>query len=105
MPLDHCHGKVFSSPSVLPTAGTVGRLAYTLYDMPTKTARPRGRPRHEDPPLRFTTTLPTSVVGILRELSDRLGLPKSEIVTRGVLLVKAETDAIKGKHRKKSKSG
>jgi hypothetical protein len=46
-------------------------------------SKPRiGRPPHtDDPPQLFSTTIPESVYGLLRELSEKQNRPKSEILS------------------------
>jgi hypothetical protein len=50
---------------------------------PTK--QKRGRPAHtDDPPVLLSTTIPTSIDRLLRDLSTRIGRPRSELVADAV---------------------
>jgi metal-responsive CopG/Arc/MetJ family transcriptional regulator len=45
----------------------------------------RGRPKHaDDPPVLLSTSIPQSVDHLLRELSQQLGRPRSELIADAV---------------------
>jgi hypothetical protein len=45
----------------------------------------RGRPAHtDDPPVLLSTSIPSTVDRILRELSDRLERPRSELLAEAI---------------------
>jgi hypothetical protein len=47
-----------------------------------------GRPPHlDDPPVLLSTTIPTSVDALLRELSAATGRPRSELLTEAVRIM------------------
>jgi hypothetical protein len=47
--------------------------------------RGRGRPPHaDDPPVLLSTSIPTSIDRILRELSAKLGRPRSELLADAI---------------------
>jgi hypothetical protein len=45
----------------------------------------RGRPAHrDDPPILLSTTIPSSIDRLLREISERLQRPRSELLSEAV---------------------
>jgi hypothetical protein len=54
--------------------------------MRTRSSRPRrGRPAHlDDPPVMVGTTIPSSINKLLKELSVRLGRPRSELLADAI---------------------
>jgi hypothetical protein len=60
-------------------------IGATLADM-ARTQKPkRGRPAHtDDPPKLLSTSIPTSVDEMLREMSDKLNRPRSELLADAI---------------------
>jgi hypothetical protein len=53
--------------------------------MAAKRVSKRGRPAHkDDPPVLLSTSIPASADKMLRELSDQIGRPRSELLADAI---------------------